>query len=47
MFCHYLPQLSLSHCQIEKIGSSLTACVELKELRLAHNKITVCIWTYG
>jgi Leucine-rich repeat (LRR) protein len=32
----------MSHCQIESIGSSLAACVELKELRLAHNQITVC-----
>jgi hypothetical protein len=36
-------QLSLANCQLQTIGSSLKSCVELKELRLAHNGIMVCV----
>ncbi|KAJ6927727.1 hypothetical protein NC651_011677 [Populus alba x Populus x berolinensis] len=32
-------QLSLSNCHLQTIGSSLKSCIELKELRLAHNDI--------
>jgi len=35
-------QLSLSHCQLEGIDTSLRSCLELSELRLAHNEIKVC-----
>lgn len=35
-------QLSLSHCQLQGIDTSLKSCVELSELRLAHNEIKVC-----
>ncbi|XP_026661756.2 uncharacterized protein LOC113462950 isoform X2 [Phoenix dactylifera] len=37
-----ITKLSLSHCQIQEIGSSLTSCVVLKSIRFAQNKITVC-----
>ncbi|RZC84103.1 hypothetical protein C5167_046877 [Papaver somniferum] len=33
--------LSLSHCQLENIGSSFKSLADLKEVRLAHNEITV------
>ncbi|WRX32726.1 Leucine-rich repeat - like 10 [Theobroma cacao] len=32
-------KLSVSNCQIQDIKSSLKSCIELKELRLAHNDI--------
>ncbi|VVA38365.1 PREDICTED: phosphatase 1 regulatory [Prunus dulcis] len=34
-----ITKLSLSHCQLQTIQSSLKSCIELKELRLAHNDI--------
>ncbi|TXG73561.1 hypothetical protein EZV62_002140 [Acer yangbiense] len=34
-----ISKLSLSNCQIQMVGSSLKFCIELKELRLAHNDI--------
>ncbi|KAL6202602.1 hypothetical protein ACLB2K_026310 [Fragaria x ananassa] len=34
-----ITKLSLSHCQLQSLESSLKSCVELKELRLAHNAI--------
>ncbi|XP_028808266.1 leucine-rich repeat-containing protein ODA7 [Neltuma alba] len=34
-----ITKLSLSYCQLETIDSSLVSCVDLKELRLAHNEI--------
>lgn len=34
-------KLSLSNCRLQTIGSSLTSCTELKELRLAHNEIKI------
>ncbi|KAL4182994.1 hypothetical protein AMTRI_Chr11g95960 [Amborella trichopoda] len=36
-----IAKLSLSNCQLQTIGLSLISCVDLKELRLAHNRITV------
>lgn len=35
-------QLSLSYCELQGINTSLKSCVELIELRLAHNEIKVC-----
>ncbi|KAJ8768764.1 hypothetical protein K2173_023668 [Erythroxylum novogranatense] len=34
-----ITKLSMSNCQLHAIGSSLKSCIELKELRLAHNDI--------
>ncbi|KAF7805733.1 Protein phosphatase 1 regulatory subunit 7 [Senna tora] len=34
-----ITKLSLSYCQLQAIDSSLKSCVDLKELRLAHNEI--------
>ncbi|KAA8544295.1 hypothetical protein F0562_022307 [Nyssa sinensis] len=34
-----ITKLSLSNCQLQSIDSSLKVCIELKELRLAHNDI--------
>ncbi|KAJ7948029.1 Protein phosphatase 1 regulatory subunit 7 [Quillaja saponaria] len=34
-----LTKLSLSHCQLDGIDSSLKSCVDLRELRRAHNEI--------
>ncbi|WVZ00304.1 hypothetical protein V8G54_026373 [Vigna mungo] len=34
-----ITKLSLSHCQLQGIDTSLKSCAELSELRLAHNEI--------
>ncbi|KAK6138477.1 hypothetical protein DH2020_027797 [Rehmannia glutinosa] len=36
-----ITKLSLSNCQLQTVDSSLKSCLELKELRLAHNEIMV------
>lgn len=36
-----ITKLSLSNCRVQTIGSSLKYCVDLKEVRLAHNEITM------
>ncbi|KAI3984913.1 hypothetical protein MKX01_004681 [Papaver californicum] len=36
-----ITKLSLSNCQLENIGSSFKSLAELKEVRLAHNEITI------
>lgn len=35
-------QLSMSHCQVQVIGSALKRCATIEELRLAHNQLSVC-----
>ncbi|MCL7050315.1 hypothetical protein MKW94_000660 [Papaver nudicaule] len=36
-----ITKLSLSNCQLENIGSSFKSLADLKEVRLAHNEITI------
>ncbi|KAI3939175.1 hypothetical protein MKX01_002043 [Papaver californicum] len=36
-----ITKLSLSNCQLENIGSSFKSLAQLKEVRLAHNEITI------
>ncbi|KAL0437048.1 UNVERIFIED_CONTAM: hypothetical protein Sradi_0412700 [Sesamum radiatum] len=39
--------LSLSNCQLQTVDSSLKSCLELKELRLAHNEIMTIPSEFG
>ncbi|KAL2237382.1 UNVERIFIED_CONTAM: hypothetical protein Sindi_0929900 [Sesamum indicum] len=38
-----ITKLSLSNCQLQTVDSSLKSCLELKELRLAHNEIMIIL----